>query len=60
MENSVRFLRAFATTEGYFSRFNEDYWIDGYSRSLRGLSKSDRFSGAFSTFFWNMQSYATR
>jgi len=47
MENSVGFLRAFATTEGYFSRFNEDYRIDGYSRSLRGLSKSDKVLRSF-------------
>ncbi|CCU83751.1 hypothetical protein BG32_13905 [Mesotoga sp. HF07.pep.5.2.highcov] len=47
MKNSVRFVRAFATTEGEFSRFNEDNQIDEFSRSLRGLSKSDKVLRSF-------------
>ncbi|MBN2219133.1 MAG: CBS domain-containing protein [Kosmotogaceae bacterium] len=42
MENSERFMHAFRSIEGYLSRFNEDYRIDGFSRSLRDLSKSDK------------------
>ncbi len=47
MENSVRFVRVFGTTKGYFSRFNEDYRIDGFSGSLSGLSKSERVLRSF-------------
>lgn len=43
----MRFVRVFGTTEGYLSRFNKDYRIDGFSRSLRGLSKSDRVLRSF-------------
>ena len=40
-------MRVFGTTKGYFSRFNEDYRIDGFFRSLRGLSKSDKVLRSF-------------
>ena len=43
----MRFVRALERQKEYLSRFNEDYRIDGFSRSLRGLSKSDRVLRSF-------------
>lgn len=47
MDNSERFMQAFRSIEGYLSRFNEDYRIDGFSRSLRDLSKRDKVLRSF-------------
>jgi len=42
MDNSERFMQAFRSIEGYLRKINEDYRVDGFARSLRDASKSDK------------------
>ena len=42
MDNSERFMQAFRSIESYLRKINEDYRIDGFARSLRDASKSDK------------------
>lgn len=35
-------MQAFRSIEGYLRKINEDYRVDGFARSLRDASKSDK------------------